>query len=100
MVLYFNSIIISNQIEFYSAINREISAADTDSMTFTGITEFAKDPLSAMISCYWKSMYLELKEGKLMPGTWLLGASWWNVTVWNGSCKFAFMTGGAEIMNG
>ena len=25
---------------------------------------------------------------KLMPGTWLFGASWWNVTVLNGSCKF------------
>ena len=27
-----------------------------------------------------------------MPGAWLFEASWWNVTVWNGSCKFAFLT--------
>ena len=34
-----------------------------------------------------------------MPWTRLFEASWWNVTVWNGSCKFAFLTGEPETMN-
>ena len=38
-----------------------------------------------MIVCYWT------KNSKLlMLGTWMLGGSWLNVTVWNGSCNLFF----------
>ena len=44
--------------------------------------------LSAMIVCYWKSMYEEIKE----VNTWdvTVWSPWWNVTVWNVSYKFVF----------
>ena len=57
LVLYFNSSIISNQIKHYLAIKgRNFLQIH---MAFTGI--FA-DSLSAIMACYWKSMYQELKE--------------------------------------
>ena len=68
LVLYFNSIIISNKLKYCLAINRGNFLQDT--VWF--LQACFADLLSAMMACYWKSMYQEPKE-----------INAWDVTVWS-----------------
>ena len=65
-VLYFNSVIIGNQIKYYIAKNR----GNLLNIQY-GFYSYAL-PLSAMIACYWKGIYQELKEVNV-----------WNMNIWS-----------------
>ena len=70
LVLYFNSIITSNQIKYYSARNRgNVLQIQYDFYRYAL-------PLSTMIACYWTSTYRGLKE-----------VNAWNVNVWSTMVK-------------
>ena len=64
LVLYFNSIIISNQIKYY------LEGITVLQIQY-GFYSHAL-PLSAMIACYWKNTYQEFKE-----------VNAWNMNVWS-----------------
>ena len=90
LVLYFNSIIISNQIKYYLAINR---------WSFHQIRyDFYKHAFRIHNQQWWLVIERACTKSSVSR-TWLFVASWWNVTVWNGSYRFAFLTRGAEIVN-
>ena len=81
------SIIISNQIKYYLARNR-----GNFLQIKYGFFRHAL-PLSAMMACYWKSTYQELKK-----------INAWNMNVWRimvecHKVRFVSLTAGAEIVN-
>ena len=60
------------------------------------------DSVSAMIACYWKSMYQKLKEVNAWNVTvWRIMAKGLQsfITVWSRSRKFVYLTEEAEIVN-
>ena len=100
LVLYFNSSIIGNQIKYYLAINRRI---------FLQIQYgFYTQSLQIHYQLWWwlaTERACTKNPRKLMPGTWLLGASWWKfikaLSLYEiCSCKFVFLTWGAVIRIG
>ena len=75
LVFYFNSVMTSNYIKHYLAINRGYFLQ-----------------ILAMMACYWKSMYQKIKEVKAWSMTiWSIMVEAQSfATVWNRSCKFLF----------
>ena len=73
LLLYFNSSIINNQMKYYLAINRS---------NFLQIQYgFYRHALQILYQLWWIVIERACTKnsGKLMSGTWLLGASCWEV---------------------
>ena len=102
LVLYFNWIIISNQIKYYLPIKELIFC--WYSMAFTGmLCRFTISYYSLLLKEHVPRTQKEVNSWKVIAFT-MISSIMVNVhesfvTVWNRSCKFAFLTGGTKIVN-
>ena len=102
LALYFNLIIVSNQIKYYLVINR----GNFLQIRYGFYKHTFQTQLHYQLYVWWLVIGRACTKNsrKLMPGMWLFGASWWKV---NKALllyevvhvSLFFLTVGAEIVN-